>query len=107
PESPNNVSIVGISASLSRLQWQPPQNISGNLRDYTVRICHKKGPCNAEQDFTGCVEHYTSNNWFDFETTEGASYCAQVKANTLCGNRDITGRPATAEVMAPSLDVKA
>ncbi|KAL1484252.1 hypothetical protein MTO96_011521 [Rhipicephalus appendiculatus] len=107
PGPPNNVGIVGISASLSRLQWETPENISDNLRDYTVRICHRKGPCDAEQDLTGCVEHRTSDKWFDFETTEGASYCAQVKANTVCGDRAITGRPATAAVMAPFLEDKA
>uniref|UniRef100_A0A131YX88 Fibronectin type-III domain-containing protein n=1 Tax=Rhipicephalus appendiculatus TaxID=34631 RepID=A0A131YX88_RHIAP len=107
PDPPNNVGIVGISASLSRLQWETPENISDNLRDYTVRICHRKEPCDAEQDLTGCVEHRTSDHWFDFETTEGASYCVQVKANTVCGDRVIAGRPATAEVMAPFLEKKA
>ncbi|KAL1458806.1 hypothetical protein MTO96_043453, partial [Rhipicephalus appendiculatus] len=106
PDSPNNVSIMGISPSLSRLQWEPPENVSDNLRDYTVRICSWHWPCDAERDLTVCSEHGTSNNWFDFETKEGTFYCVHVKASTLCGDQVIAGLPATAEVVAPFLGEK-
>lgn len=106
-DSPNNVRILGISPSLSRLQWEPPENISDSLRDYTVRICRWYWPCDAKPDLTGCVEHRTSNNWLDFETTEGTFYCVQVKANTRCGDQVIMGLPAPKEVMAPFLGEKA
>ncbi|KAH7938759.1 hypothetical protein HPB52_000294 [Rhipicephalus sanguineus] len=36
PDSPNNVSVLGISPFLSRLQWDPPENVLENLRDYTA-----------------------------------------------------------------------
>ncbi|KAL1481118.1 hypothetical protein MTO96_050449 [Rhipicephalus appendiculatus] len=105
PDSPSNVSILGISPSLSRLQWEPSQNVSGTLRDYTVRTCSWYWDC-AKSDSTSCVEHRTPNNWFYFDTTDGMLYCVQVKANTLCGDRVITSHPATSEVIARFLGEK-
>ncbi|KAH8032042.1 hypothetical protein HPB51_022790 [Rhipicephalus microplus] len=106
-DAPNNVSILGISPSLSRLQWEQPDNVSDTLRDYTVRICPWYWPCDAEPDLTSCFENRTTENWLDFETTERTPYCVQVKANTLCGDQVIAGLPATAEVIVPFLGEEA
>ncbi|KAL3250753.1 hypothetical protein MRX96_055398 [Rhipicephalus microplus] len=106
-DAPNNVSILGISPSLSRLQWEQPDNVSDTLRDYTVRICPWYWPCDAEPDSTSCFENRTTENWLDFETTERRPYCVQVKANTLCGDQVIAGLPATAEVIVPLLGEEA
>nr|XP_054934412.1 uncharacterized protein LOC129388286 [Dermacentor andersoni] len=101
PDSPNNLTVLPISSSLSRLQWEPPTNVPGGLGEYTVRICNWYWPCDAEPDMSGCDEHRTSDNWLDFETTEGRPYCVLVRASAWCYDHVVMGSPAPAEVMAP------
>ncbi|XP_065295145.1 fibronectin-like [Dermacentor albipictus] len=101
PDPPKNITVVGISPSLTRLQWVPPASLSGMLR-YTVKLCENFTSCNADEPVSGCIDQETSQIWLIFESNVSTKYCVVVVASAECGPHVLRSRPSVAEIWTPS-----
>ncbi|XP_054918504.1 tenascin-like [Dermacentor andersoni] len=101
PDSPKNITVVGISPSLTRLQWTPPATLSRMLR-YTVKLCDNFTSCNADEPSSGCIDQETSQTWLTFESNVNTKYCVVAVASEECGPHALRSRPSVAEIWTPS-----
>ncbi|XP_049512613.1 tenascin-R-like isoform X3 [Dermacentor silvarum] len=102
PDPPKNITVAGISPSLTRLEWAPPANVSGKLTTYTVKLCHNFTSCNGAESLTDCIDQVTSQTWLKFESNVNTKYCVVVVASAECGPHVLRSRPSVAEIWTPS-----
>ncbi|XP_075529743.1 tenascin-like [Dermacentor variabilis] len=101
PDPPKNITVVGISPSLTRLQWAPPATLSRMLR-YTVKLCDNFILCNADERLSGCIDQETSQTWLKFESNVNTTYCVVVVASAECGPHVMRSRSSVAKIRTPS-----
>ncbi|KAH6925879.1 hypothetical protein HPB50_011498 [Hyalomma asiaticum] len=102
---PRNVTMTPLSSSLTRLNWEHPDNMPVPVHRYSVRICRKFTKCDRAQNTSDCEDHVTPHTWVKFDTTGYTPYCVLVMAVTLCGNHIIRSRPAVAEIRTPIFEL--
>ncbi|XP_049274180.1 fibronectin [Rhipicephalus sanguineus] len=85
PDAPKNITAIGISPTLTRLQWAPPSKMPGTRIAYTVKVCDSFPTCGRV--LRDCKENETSHTWLEFESTVNTGYCIVVVANAHCGPR--------------------
>ncbi|KAL1467120.1 hypothetical protein MTO96_042369 [Rhipicephalus appendiculatus] len=100
PHAPKNITAVGISPTLTRLEWGPPLNMSGMRFTYTVKVCNNFTSC--DRDLSGCKENETPHTWLQFESTVNTAYCVVIVANAQCGTLMLKSPKAMSVVMTPS-----
>ncbi|XP_077492801.1 fibronectin-like [Amblyomma americanum] len=105
PDPPRSVSVVGISSSLTRLQWDPPTKIPKNILSYTVKVCDVFSTCDGVEPMTGCTERETSHTWLEFESMPDTLYCALVSTSALCRGDVLRSRPVTEEFRTPVFEI--
>lgn len=105
PDPPKNISMVGISASLTHLQWEPSAKVSGRFLEYNVKICTTFKHCRLEANLSGCTELRTHDNWLDFRSNVDTVYCVLVRTVSQCAEHVLNGHPATAELRAPLFEL--
>ncbi|XP_077492202.1 tenascin-X-like [Amblyomma americanum] len=105
PDPPRSVGMFGLTPSLTSLQWQSPQKISGSTVEYTVNVCELFTSCDAQETLSGCIEHETSSTSLEFESTADKRYCVLVTATTLCGSVILRSRPEAALFRTPLFEL--
>ncbi|KAL1473367.1 hypothetical protein MTO96_038738 [Rhipicephalus appendiculatus] len=100
PDAPTNITAVGISPTLTRLEWAPPLKMSGTRIAYTVKVCHNFTSCDRE--LSGCQENETPHTWLEFESTIDTKYCIVLAANAPCGHHVLKSSKTMSVVMTPS-----
>ncbi|KAH7969067.1 hypothetical protein HPB52_014291 [Rhipicephalus sanguineus] len=100
PDAPRNITAIGISPTLTRVQWAPPSNLTETQTVYAVRVCPNFTSCDGE--LYGCKENQTSHTWLDFESTVDTTHCVVVVANAQCGPRMLRSPKAMSVVRTPS-----
>lgn len=102
PDSPTGITMIVKSPSLTRLQWEAPEAVSGILGAYKIRVCDYFTTCAEGEGVSGCMEFETTKTWVEFESAVDTKYCVMVTATAQCGNEVLMSSPATADVRTPS-----
>ncbi|KAH6924311.1 hypothetical protein HPB50_015040 [Hyalomma asiaticum] len=105
PSEPSSITVLDISPSITRVQWEAPTNVHGILDVYTVKVCDKFMTCDKKQNVSGCTEHTTLDTRLDFASTADTSYCVVVTASARCGVEILTSQPATMNMRTPLFDI--
>ncbi|XP_037505151.1 tenascin-like [Rhipicephalus sanguineus] len=100
PDAPRNITAIGISRTLTRVQWAPPSNLTETQTVYAVRVCPNFTSCDGE--LNGCKENQTSHTWLEFESTVDTTHCVVVVANAQCGPRMLRSPKGMSVVRTPS-----
>ncbi|KAH7933331.1 hypothetical protein HPB49_011571 [Dermacentor silvarum] len=101
PDPPKNITMVGKSPSLTRLQWEASAKVDGRLLVYTVKICDTFKSCSGEANMQGCIELQAQETWLDFDSRVDTKYCVLVTTSAQCGDQVLNGRAAVAEIRTP------
>ncbi|XP_054918506.1 tenascin-N-like [Dermacentor andersoni] len=101
PDPPKNITMLGISPSLTRLQWVPGPKISGTFLGYVVKICSLFQSCVRETNMSKCIELQRQETWLNFISRVDTKYCVLVTARSKCGVQVLNGPPAVAEIRTP------
>ncbi|XP_075727528.1 uncharacterized protein LOC119165286 isoform X2 [Rhipicephalus microplus] len=105
PDPPKNITTVGKSSSLTRLQWEPPGKVPGRFLAYTVNICTTFESCGKEDKTSNCTELETCDTWLNFRSSVDTKYCIMVVTRSQCGEHVLRSRPAVAEMRTPLFDL--
>ncbi|XP_054934026.2 phosphatidylinositol phosphatase PTPRQ-like [Dermacentor andersoni] len=103
PDPPKGITMVGISPSLTRLQWEPSAKVSGRFLGYMVEICDSFKSCGRETSISNCSKLQTYETWLNFTSRADTKYCVLIAARSQCGKQVLNGRPVVAEIRTPLL----
>ncbi|XP_070384304.1 phosphatidylinositol phosphatase PTPRQ-like isoform X2 [Dermacentor albipictus] len=101
PDPPKNITMLGKSPSLTRLQWEESAKVYGRFLAYMVKICELFKYCGEEASVHGCIELQAHETWLDFHSNADTKYCVLVTTSSQCGEEVLSGRPAVAEIRTP------
>ncbi|KAL1470090.1 hypothetical protein MTO96_040674 [Rhipicephalus appendiculatus] len=106
PEAPKNITAIGISPLLTRLQWAPsPASINRNDIAYAVKVCTDFTSCDTDEGLNGCTEKETFDTWLEFESTMGTMYCIVLEAIEHCGPHVLRSSKAMSVTTATLFDL--
>lgn len=102
PDSPRNVTALGISPFLTRLQWSSSEaNITRRDSAYVVNVCHNFTSCDLNDSMDNCTEKKTTNAWLEFQSTINTKYCVSVMAIQQCGPHELKSPKAVSIIRTP------
>ncbi|KAL1414195.1 hypothetical protein MTO96_007674 [Rhipicephalus appendiculatus] len=106
PEAPKNITAIGISPLLTRLQWAPsPASINRSDIAYAVKVCTDFTSCDTDEGLNGCTEKETFDTWLEFESTMGTMYCIVLEAIEHCGPHVLRSSKAMSVTTATLFDL--
>ncbi|KAH6924479.1 hypothetical protein HPB50_018942 [Hyalomma asiaticum] len=105
PSPPTNITMTAESASRTLLQWSPPEENSGVIESYSLKICKTLGQCEKAETLSDCADYVTKETRAVFDSKEDSSYCVLIRATTRCGTEQISSRQATLEIRTPIFDL--
>ncbi|KAL1431617.1 hypothetical protein MTO96_014024 [Rhipicephalus appendiculatus] len=101
PDPPSNITTVQVAPSITRLEWDAPQNVSGNSGAYTVVVCDQYSSCDRQQNLKSCLTRQTKETWLVLNNSPVTKHCVLVTASAHCGARVLKSLPTIAEIATP------